>query len=69
MPTLNELLIAEATDLDGATNQVTIQVNNQDKRIESLLKFCSVERTREEIQPLWDNEQRIFPQSNFKTIA
>jgi len=31
-------------------NQVTNQDNNQDARIESLIKYCSVPRTREEMQ-------------------
>jgi ATP-dependent DNA helicase RecG len=37
-------------NLDGATNQVTVQDNNQDARIESLIDFCSIPRTREEMQ-------------------
>jgi ATP-dependent DNA helicase RecG len=41
-------------NLDGATNQVTvqdtIQDNNQDARIDTLIKFCAVPRTREEMQ-------------------
>ncbi|MDR1205962.1 MAG: AAA family ATPase [Peptococcaceae bacterium] len=36
-------------DLDGA-NQVTIQDNNQDERIKSLIEFCGVARTRDEMQ-------------------
>ena len=41
-------------NLDVATNQVTvqdtIQDNNQDARIDTLIKFCAVPRTREEMQ-------------------
>ena len=37
-------------NLDDTTNQVTIQDNSIDSRIKSLLEFCSVERTREEMQ-------------------
>ena len=37
-------------NLHGATAQDTVQVSVQDKRIDSLLEFCSIERTREEIQ-------------------
>jgi ATP-dependent DNA helicase RecG len=37
-------------DLDGATNQVTVQDNDQDARLESLLEFCAGPRTREEMQ-------------------
>ena len=37
-------------DLDGATNQVTVQDSNQNKRIESLVEFCTVPRTRDEMQ-------------------
>ena len=37
-------------DLDGSTNQVTNQVNSQDDRADALIEFCSVPRTREEMQ-------------------
>ncbi|MDR0380892.1 MAG: AAA family ATPase, partial [Oscillospiraceae bacterium] len=37
-------------DLDGATNQVTVQDNNQDERLRSLLEFCAIARTRDEMQ-------------------
>jgi len=37
-------------NLDGTTNQVTVQDSNQDDRISSLLEFCTTERTREEMQ-------------------
>ena len=37
-------------NLDGTTNQVAIQDNNQDARTEALLEFCAIERTREEMQ-------------------
>ena len=41
-------------NLDGATNQVTvqdtIQDNNQDARVDTIVKFCAVPRTREEMQ-------------------
>jgi ATP-dependent DNA helicase RecG len=39
-----------SNDLDGTTNQDNNQVTNQDKRIQSILEFCSIARTREELQ-------------------
>jgi ATP-dependent DNA helicase RecG len=37
-------------DLDGATNQVTVQDSKQDERLKSLLEFCEIARTRDEMQ-------------------
>ncbi|MDR1019790.1 MAG: hypothetical protein LBL73_03445 [Synergistaceae bacterium] len=37
-------------NLDGAANQVTVQDSDQDTRLESLLEFCAVPRTREKMQ-------------------
>jgi len=36
-----------SNDLDGTANQDSNQVTNQDNRVQSILEFCSIARTRE----------------------
>ena len=60
-------------NLNGTTNQVTNQVTNQDSyynaRIEALLDYCAVERTREEIQQhLSINNRGYFRENILKPL-